>query len=111
MSGSLSRTVCLCVGICVARGGRVHEYSSAVLLTSLLFSLPIEHIAAHSSAELSRQTHNKCLRVCASVPCVCLCKGERKETISYLTTFTLKVVTLNKKQNWPLQKKDCGMAE
>lgn len=104
MSGSLSRTACLCVGICVARGGRVHEYSSAVLLTSLLLSLPIEHIAAHSSAELSRQTHNKCLRVCARVPSVCLCKGGRKETISYLTTFTLKVVILNKNRIAPYKK-------
>lgn len=105
MSGSLSRTVCLCVGICVAKGGRVHEYSSAVLLTSLLLSIPIEHIAAHSSAELSRQTHNKCPRVCACVLCVCVCAKERERDHLVPDEFHSEFGhTEQKRQNFPHKK-------
>ncbi len=108
MCQAVSAGLWVCVWVSVWPGEE--EFMSTHQQYCSLLSFPIEHIAAHSSAELSWQTHDKCLRVCVQVcrVCVCLCKGERKETISYLTTFTLNVVTLNKKQNCPLKK---GLAE
>lgn len=68
MCQAVSAVLYVCVWVSV--WPREEEFMSTHLLFCSLLSLPIEYIAAHSSAELSLQTHNKCLRVC--MMCVCV---------------------------------------